>query len=105
MARVTTDDRAGAVDDVARPVGEPGVPGQEGRLASAGEEAQVLRLGLGGDGSPASAASSRTCGLVRSPSGKRSRASVEGVTAASMYVWSLAGSAAARRSPSSVTRA
>ncbi len=56
-------------------------------------------------GSPASAASSRTCGLVRSPSGKRSRASVAGVTAASMYVWSLAGSAAARSSPSSVTRA
>ena len=34
------------------PVGEPGVPGQERRLASAGEEAQVLRLGLGGDGQP-----------------------------------------------------
>ena len=50
--------------------------------------------------SPSRSASSRTCGFVSSPSGKRIRAMLAGASAASMYAWSLAGSAAARISPS-----
>ena len=55
--------------------------GQERRLAGAGEEAEVLRLGLVGDGQPGLARRARAPrGLVSSPSGKRSRASVAGAT-------------------------
>ena len=50
------------------------MPGQEGALALAGEEAEVLALALGGDREARrAAASSRTSGLVRSASGKRRR--------------------------------
>ena len=41
-----------AVDDLARALVEPAVAGQERGLAGAGQEAQVLRLGLGGDRQP-----------------------------------------------------
>ncbi len=58
---------------------------------------------LAATGRPAPAASSRTCGFVRSASGKRSPASVSGRSAESMYVWSLAASAgAAKQRPGAV---
>ena len=56
-------------------------------------------------GRSASAASARTSGLVSSASGKRMRAADAGASAASMYVWSFAESAATRSRPSPVTRA
>ena len=53
-------------------------------LALAGEEAEVLALGLLGDGEAVAAAISRTSGLLSSVSGKRRRSSIVGGRAASM---------------------
>ncbi len=43
---------AGPVDDRARPLAHAAVTGEEGALAGPGEEAEVLRLALVGDGQP-----------------------------------------------------
>ena len=51
-AAVQREHGAVAVDDLAGAVVEAGVAGQERGLAGAGQEAQVLRLGLGGHGQP-----------------------------------------------------
>jgi hypothetical protein len=45
VAAVAAEQAAGGVDEVAWAVGQPAVAGEEGRLAGAGEEAQVLRVG------------------------------------------------------------
>ena len=69
--------------------------GEERALALAREEAEVLALALGRPpASPARRRARGSRGLVRSASGKRSRASESARSAESMYVWSLAESAA-----------
>ena len=65
--------------------------GQEAARVGAGEEAQILGVGLARDRQPGAPRRARlTSGLVSSPSGNRIRASDAGDSAASMYVWSLA---------------
>jgi hypothetical protein len=91
VAAVAPDPPPRPVDDVAGALAQVPVLRQEPRAPGARQEAQVLRVGLGRDRQP---------GL-----GKRSRSSVARDRAASMYVWSFAGSAAARRRPSAVRRA
>ncbi len=76
---------AGAVEDGAVAVAQAAVAAQEAALALAGEEAEVLALGLAGDRRGRGAAAiSRTSGLVSSVSGKPSRPSSSGGSAASM---------------------
>ena len=73
--------------------------GAGSRSAGAGQEAEVLGLGLLGHRQRARRASSRTCGLsVARRAGTRCGRAPPGSRRASMYVWSLRGSAAARRS-------
>jgi hypothetical protein len=84
VAAVAAERRAGAVED-GRPRGrEAAVTAQEAALALAGEEAEVLALGLAGDREAVAAAISRTSALVSSVSGKASRPSSSGGSAASM---------------------
>ena len=76
---------AGAVEHVALAVAQAAVAAQEAALALAGEEAEVLALGLlRATARPWRAAISRTSGLVSSVSGKPSRPSSSGGSAASM---------------------
>ncbi len=46
---MTAEHAAAAVDDLPRALLDPGVAGEEGGTARAGEEAEILRVGLGGD--------------------------------------------------------
>ena len=71
------------VDDRPRAPAEATVALEEGTVACAREEAEVLGVATGGDRQAALAASSRTCGLCISPSGKRRRASELGAGAES----------------------
>ena len=50
MAGVRSEDRAVGIGDLALAVGEAAVTGEEAGLALPGEEAEVLALGLVGDG-------------------------------------------------------
>ena len=83
-AAVLAEHAPARVDDRPRARAEPAVALEEVAVARAGEEAQILRVGLARDRQAGLArASSRTCGLRSSPSGKRRRASDAGASAES----------------------
>ena len=96
---------AGRRHDLARRVPSPAWRARNRALPVPARKHRSCESARYATGNPAYAASARTSGLVSSASGNRIRASDAGDSAASMYVWSLAGSAATRSSPSSVTRA
>jgi hypothetical protein len=75
VAAVSSERAPTAVDDLAGPRPDPAVAGEERRGSVPARKHRSWESGLPATASPASAASSRTRGLSRSPRGKRRRSS------------------------------
>ena len=84
VAAVAADGATGAVDDGALALAQAAVAAQEAALALAGEEAEVLALGLAGDGEAVAGGDRPHLGLGQLGQGKPSRPSSSGGSAASM---------------------
>ena len=90
---VRADDRPrDRVDELPGPLPQPAV--SHARVSPSGMKQMSWLSGLRATAKPRRAASSRTCGLVESPSGKNDRASWSASSTPSTYDWSLAGSTA-----------
>ena len=84
VAAVAAEHAPAAVDDLPRALARAAVAGEERGAPVPARKQRSWESALEATGSSASAASARTSGLVSSPSGKRMRAIVAGLSAHSM---------------------